>query len=85
MYLAGDFTTPPWQLLDMDFVKLGSPLDAIEDVDYLFFKDIQVAEGTWQYKFRVGDSSWWVLNEDRETGTSKTALILQYLIWYSTR
>jgi hypothetical protein len=37
--------------------------------DLEFYKDfIDVAEGTYQYKFRLGTGGWWVLDEEAPTG-----------------
>ena len=62
VYVAGNFSNPPWQPLEMDVTK-G------EDGQNLFSKDIDVDEGfEIQYKFRIGSGDWWVVDETVETG-----------------
>jgi hypothetical protein len=37
--------------------------------EHEFYKEVQVEEGNvYQYKFRVGEGDWWMLNEDSPTG-----------------
>lgn len=44
-------------------------LTATGDNEYEFHKDVQVDEGKqYQYKFRIGEGDWWILNEDSPTG-----------------
>jgi len=38
--------------------------------EHEFYKEVQVEEGrAYQYKFRIGEGDWWLLNEDSPTGT----------------
>lgn len=40
-----------------------------EEGEYTFTKEVEVEEGKdYQYKFRVGEGDWWLLNEDERTG-----------------
>ena len=40
------------------------------DGEYTFTKEVEIEEGKeYQYKFRVGEGDWWLLNEDEPTGT----------------
>ena len=40
-----------------------------DDNEYEYHKDVQVEEGKeYQYKFRVGEGDWWILNEEAPTG-----------------
>jgi hypothetical protein len=44
------------------------------DNEYEYHKDVQVEEGKeYQYKFRIGEGDWWILNEDAPTGTYSRA------------
>lgn len=52
----------------MSFAE-ASVNDAGEDGQYRFYKDVDVPEGRWQYKFRIGHGDWWVLDEQAETDT----------------
>ena len=62
VYVVGNFSTPPWQPLEMDVTK-G------EDGQHVFTKAIDVSEGfEVQYKFRIGSGDWWVVDESSETG-----------------
>lgn len=69
VFLAGSFSSPPWEVMEMSFAE-ASVNDAGEDGQYRFYKDVDVPEGRWQYKFRIGHGDWWVLDEQAETGTS---------------
>lgn len=63
LYLAGSFGQPEWQPQEMEHTVNG-------ENEYEFHKDVQAEEGKeYQYKFRVGQGDWWVLNEDAPTGT----------------
>ncbi|RYP47805.1 hypothetical protein DL768_006214 [Monosporascus sp. mg162] len=60
VYVAGSFSDPPWQPLEMVCSK-------DEHGQNLFVKEINASEGTEiQYKFRVGSENW-VLSESAET------------------
>lgn len=62
LFLAGSFSTPPWEPAQMDCVK-------DEAGEYTFKKDVLVDPGSEiQYKFRVGAGDWWVHNEEAPTG-----------------
>ena len=66
VYVAGNFSSPPWQPLEMD-VSEG------EDGHNVFSKVVDVSEGSEiQYKFRIGSGDWWVVDESSETGKSFT-------------
>jgi hypothetical protein len=63
LYVAGTFSNPPWQPHEMDRT-------AREDGEYDFKKEVRGAPGSKiQYKFRIGDGNWWVLQEDHPTTT----------------
>ncbi|RYP45936.1 hypothetical protein DL769_011425 [Monosporascus sp. CRB-8-3] len=60
VYVAGSFSDPPWQPLEMACSK-------DEHGRNLFFKEINASEGAEiQYKFRIGSENW-VLSESAET------------------
>lgn len=41
-----------------------------EQGEHKFTKEVEVEEGQeYQYKFRVGEGDWWLLNEEEPTGT----------------
>jgi hypothetical protein len=62
LFLAGSFSDPGWQPQEMQYTTN-------EAGEYEFYKEIQVEEGSvYQYKFRVGEGDWWMLNEDSPTG-----------------
>lgn len=63
IYLAGSFSEPAWQPQEMEYTAHG-------DNEYEYHKDVQLEEGVeYQYKFRIGEGDWWILNEDAPTGT----------------
>lgn len=64
LFVAGSFSSPEWvpELMDHTTAEDGEPI---------FTKTFQVAPNAKiQYKFRVGESDWWVLNDDAPTGMS---------------
>ncbi|KAH0536997.1 hypothetical protein FGG08_006169 [Glutinoglossum americanum] len=73
VYLAGSFTSPPWEPQELHYTKLRSkdagPDEEGEEVqlEYSFYKEFDVKEGHWQYKFRVGEGDLWVLDENTAT------------------
>ncbi|MCJ1465495.1 hypothetical protein MMC07_004113 [Pseudocyphellaria aurata] len=70
IYIAGSFTDPPWQPEELDYV-LEQPGDMDSGTPsecslYRFVKSVQIGEGRWQYKFRLGLGDWWVCDEHTE-------------------
>ena len=62
LYVAGSFSNPEWTPLPMQYT-------VNDDGEYLFTKEVEAEEGKeYQYKFRVGEGDWWLLNEDEPTG-----------------
>lgn len=42
----------------------------MDNNEYDFHKEVEVEAGKeYQYKLRVGEGDWWILNEDAPTGT----------------
>lgn len=70
LFVAGAFTDPPWQPCEMDHVNNApdSTVDPQGQADNTFFKEFRVAEGSWQYKFRLGPGDWWACDETAEIG-----------------
>ncbi|KAF2763321.1 hypothetical protein EJ05DRAFT_472233 [Pseudovirgaria hyperparasitica] len=63
IYVAGSFTRPPWTAIEMDQAE-----DA-PNGDPVFIKTFDDVEtGEYQYKYRLGNGDWWMLNEKVETG-----------------
>lgn len=72
IFIAGSFTDPPWQPEELDYVlkqpddiESGTPSELSQ---YRFAKSVQIGEGRWQYKFRLGLGDWWVCDEHTEKG-----------------
>jgi hypothetical protein len=62
VYLAGSFSDPQWQPEEMRYTSNG-------DNDFQYYSTFEVEEGQeYQYKFRIGEGDWWVLNEDAPSG-----------------
>ncbi len=62
VYVAGTFSSPPWQLFEMDVFK-------DEQGQNVFFKVVDVSEGSdIQYKFRIGAGDWWLCSDSEEIG-----------------
>ncbi|MCJ1248007.1 hypothetical protein MMC30_005222 [Trapelia coarctata] len=71
VFVAGAFTDPPWQPCEMEHVRPASyPSTDLEGkAVYSFFKEFNVTEGRWQYKFRLGPGDWWACDETAEIVT----------------
>ncbi|KAL8707552.1 MAG: hypothetical protein Q9220_007444 [cf. Caloplaca sp. 1 TL-2023] len=64
IYVAGDFTSPAWHPYELEF---SVPK---HDGEHLFFRSFDLAQGTYQYKFRFGhQGDWWVCDDTIETVT----------------
>jgi hypothetical protein len=62
LFLAGSFSDPAWHPQEMQYTTN-------EAGEHDFYKEVQAEEGNvYQYKFRVGEGDWWMLNEDSPTG-----------------
>lgn len=63
VFLAGSFSNPEWLPEEMQYTPTG-------DHDFEYHKKVYIEEGKeYQYKFRLGNGDWWVLNEDSPSGT----------------
>ncbi|KAK1996756.1 hypothetical protein LX36DRAFT_579835 [Colletotrichum falcatum] len=63
IFVAGSFSDPQWQPQEMQFTTEDGG-------EHTFHKNIEVPPCSQiQYKFRVGQGDWWVLNEDAPTVT----------------
>ena len=68
LYIAGSFSDPEWTPQEMDYTT-------DEDGDYTFKKELKVEpDAKFQYKFRVGEGDWWIVDEDTPTGIIGTYL-----------
>ncbi|KAK4149254.1 hypothetical protein C8A00DRAFT_38146 [Chaetomidium leptoderma] len=66
LYVAGTFSDPPWQPYEMDHV-------ALEDGEFEFKKEVHGKPGSKiEYKFRIGNGNWWVLNDHGPTVTDSS-------------
>lgn len=62
VYVAGSFSNPPWQPHQMEATQR-------DDGEYIFTKSWPVEEGVdVQYKYRIGDGDWWVLDDSEPVG-----------------
>ncbi|GAB1320563.1 hypothetical protein MFIFM68171_10773 [Madurella fahalii] len=63
IFVAGTFSNPPWQPQEMEHTTRT-------DGEYDFKKEVYGEPGSKiQYKFRIGNGDWWVLNGDAPTMT----------------
>jgi hypothetical protein len=61
IYLAGSFSE--WQPQEMQYTLN-------EHNEHQYYKELEVELGKeYQYKFRIGQGDWWVLDEDSQIGT----------------
>lgn len=72
IFVAGSFTDPPWQPQELEYElenhnALGKEAPSGE-IQYKFAKNIRIAEGQWQYKFRLGLGDWWACDKHKEIG-----------------
>ncbi|KAL8944208.1 MAG: hypothetical protein Q9211_000677 [Gyalolechia sp. 1 TL-2023] len=71
VYVAGSFTSPQWQLHELEYSRTEHK-DAASDArpNYVFCRTFDVQQGTFQYKFRLGyQGDWWVCDSNAETVT----------------
>lgn len=65
LFVAGTFSNPQWVPQPMDYVT-------DDDGEPAFSRTFEVEpDSKIQYKFRVGEGDWWVLNDDAPTGMCK--------------
>jgi hypothetical protein len=64
VYVLTSLSDPPWEAIEMDVDK-----DQTASANLIFTRQFDsVAEGSYQYKIRVGDHHW-VVDEQKDTGT----------------
>ena len=68
VYIAGSFTDPSWDPLEMEYRPRSQEKDREPSNELEFYGMYNVPEGNHQYKFRLGDGDWWVCDESSETG-----------------
>lgn len=62
IFIAGTFTNPPWQQLEMQSIELETPGEYRHEIR------LNIPKGQdYQYKFRLGKGDWWDLNEEEPT------------------
>ena len=62
VYIAGSFTN--WQPVEMDHEQLNSG----ETPVHRYTKQLDLSPGSHQYKYRLGDGDWWMVDESALTG-----------------
>ncbi|OHE92002.1 hypothetical protein CORC01_12693 [Colletotrichum orchidophilum] len=73
IFVAGSFSNPKWEPQEMDFTTGDGG-------EHTFYKNIEVRPSSQiQYKFRVGQGDWWVLNEDAAVVTDESGNRNNYL------
>ncbi|RKF57036.1 putative pt repeat family protein [Erysiphe neolycopersici] len=59
VYIAGTFTNPPWQLIEMDSLGLETSDESKFEIR------LDLAKGQdYEYKFRIGRDDHWILNDE---------------------
>lgn len=72
VFLAGSFSEPAWDPQEMQCTT-------DENGEHHFHKEVEVDEGgSYQYKFRIGPSDLWALNE--QAPTSRFHFLIRYHI-----
>jgi hypothetical protein len=64
IYVAGDFTQ--WEPRELDYIC--SIKSDNEEFSYKFFRAFEIEEGTYEYKFVLGDQGPWVCSPLFEIG-----------------
>lgn len=67
LYVAGSFTEPAWVPEELECHRTD---EDGKDGDPIFHKTFRVKDGSYQYKFRVGDGDWWICDESKATSKS---------------
>lgn len=63
VFIAGTFTNPPWQQLEMQSIELENSGEYRHEIR------LDIPKGQdYQYKFRLGKGDWWDLNEEEPIG-----------------
>lgn len=75
VYITTSLSEPQWDLLEMDCRRTPNG-------QHEFAKTFHVAEGEYQYKFRLGLGDWWVCDESKPTvddgfGARNNALVVK--------
>lgn len=83
IYVAGSFTTPPWEPHELHHTATKNEGGGIQDREYEFHKEFEVKEGRWQYKLRAGLGDWWMLDERAATGETHNAcqILSSFQLW----
>ncbi|KAI9773572.1 MAG: hypothetical protein M1840_006846 [Geoglossum simile] len=86
VYLAGSFTALPWEPQEMQYTELQSKEAESGEggqqaqLEYEFYKELDVKEGQWQYRFRVGQGDLWVLDGNTPTVVGRGGCRNNYLV-----
>lgn len=71
IFVAGSFSEPKWEPLELAVKTVEFKDDeGLTSTEYLFFRDVQVAPGQYQYRFREGADGPWFHDETTKNGTS---------------
>lgn len=71
VYILASFTSPPWEPHEMKFVGIRREAydnPNVEQVVHTFWALFDIGPGVWEYRFRVGMTTWFVCNHLAETG-----------------
>jgi hypothetical protein len=79
VYLCGTFTYPAWTPIEMHAVPLDPATGSSDNTPRLhrFERVLNLNEGVWEYKFRVGESHW-VCDDKEPTSMSKLNVSRHY-------
>jgi hypothetical protein len=65
VYVLTSLSEPPWEILEMDVDK-----EQTASANLIFTRRFEnVAEGSYQYKIRIGDGHW-VVDDSKDSGTT---------------
>jgi hypothetical protein len=61
VFVAGSFSDPEWQPQEMQHNLKGG--------EFEYYKEVHIEAGKkYQFKFRIGNGDWWVLDDEFPTG-----------------
>ena len=69
IFVAGSFSDPKWEPLELAVKTVEFKDDeGLTSTEYLFYRDVQVPVGQYQYRFREGANGPWFHDETAKSG-----------------
>ena len=73
VFVAGTFSEPQWEPLELSSKMVDTEPDeeGLVSTEYLFYRELELSPGQYQYRFREGASGPWFHDEAVKHGTLK--------------